>query len=110
MYAPAQNPTFIFRYLCEANGLTPGEDIVIDNSYAQPADLNTAVSSGAVQLAVLPEPMVTIARSANDKLTAALDLTAEWDKVARREPRAGLRSCQARICRGAPRGARVLPQ
>lgn len=82
VYAPAQNPTFIFRYLCEANGLTPGEDIVIDNSYAQPADLNTAVSSGAVQLAVLPEPMVTIARSANDKLTAALDLTAEWDKVA----------------------------
>ena len=56
--------------------------IVIYNSYAQPADLNTAVSSGAVQLAVLPEPMVTIARSANDKLTAALDLTAEWDKVA----------------------------
>ena len=52
VYAPAQNPTFIFRYLCEANGLTPGEDIVIDNSYAQPADLNTAVSSGAVQLTV----------------------------------------------------------
>lgn len=30
---------------------------------------------------MLPEPMVTIARAANPELTAALDLTAEWDKV-----------------------------
>lgn len=82
VYAPAQNPTFIFQALCEKNGLKVGEDITIDNTYAQPADLNTAVSSGEVSLAVLPEPMVTIARNANDKLAVALDLTAEWDKVA----------------------------
>jgi len=82
VYAPAQNPSFIFQYLCEANGLTVGEDIIIDNSYAQPADLNAAVSSGQVSIAVLPEPMVTVARSANDKLSVALDLTAQWDKVA----------------------------
>lgn len=81
VYAPAQNPTFIFQALCEKNGLAVGEDITIDNTYAQPADLNTAVSSGEVSLAVLPEPMVTVARNANDQLTVALDLTAEWDKV-----------------------------
>ncbi|MDD6107640.1 MAG: ABC transporter substrate-binding protein [Clostridiales bacterium] len=81
VYAPAQNPTFIFQALCDKNGLAVGEDITIDNTYAQPADLNTAVSSGEVSLAVLPEPMVTVARSANDQLTVALDLTAEWDKV-----------------------------
>lgn len=81
VYAPAQNPTFIFQALCEKNGLAVGEDITIDNTYAQPADLNTAVSSGEVSLAVLPEPMVTVARSTNDQLTVALDLTAEWDKV-----------------------------
>ena len=81
VYAPAQNPTFIFQARCEKNGLAVGEDITIDNTYAQPADLNTAVSSGEVSLAVLPEPMVTVARSANDQLTVALDLTAEWDKV-----------------------------
>lgn len=81
VYAPAQNPTFIFQALCEKNGLAVGEDITIDNTYAQPADLNTAVSSGEVSLAVLPEPMVTVARSANDQLTVAMDLTAEWDKV-----------------------------
>ncbi|MFR6424911.1 MAG: ABC transporter substrate-binding protein [Oscillospiraceae bacterium] len=81
VYVPVQNPTFIFQYLCEKNGLTAGTDITIDNTYAQPAELNTALASGEVHIAVLPEPMVTIARAANPELTAALDLTAEWDKV-----------------------------
>ena len=58
-----------------------GTDVFIDNSYAQPADLRTAVAAGKVSLAVLPEPMVTIATSANKSLTVALDLTEEWDKV-----------------------------
>ena len=82
VYVPVQNPTFIFQYLCEKNGLTAGTDITIDNTYAQPAELNTALASGEVHIAVLPEPMVTIARAANPALTVALDLTAEWDKVA----------------------------
>ena len=79
VYAPAQNPSFIFQYLCQANGL---EDVTIDNTYAQPADLNTAVAAGEVSIAVLPEPMVTVAKSKNPNLVVALDLTAEWDKVA----------------------------
>lgn len=78
VYAPAQNPSFIFQHLVQANGLT---DVTIDNTYAQPADLNTAVAAGEVSIAVLPEPMVTVARSKNPDLQVALDLTAEWDKV-----------------------------
>ena len=77
VYAPAQNPSFIFAALCKASDV----DVTIDNSYAQPAELNTAVAAGQVGLAVLPEPMVTMARSQNPALTVALDLTAEWDKV-----------------------------
>lgn len=82
VYAPAQNPSFILQYLCQANGLTVGEDIFIDNSFAQPADLNAALCSGEVSVAVLPEPMVTIACMTNEALSVALDLTVEWDKVA----------------------------
>ena len=78
VYAPAQNPSFIFQHLCQANGLT---DVTIDNTYAQPADLNTAVASGEVSIAVLPAPMVPVAKSKNPDLVVALDLTAEWDKV-----------------------------
>ena len=80
VYCPAQNPTFLFKAICEANGLAVGTDVIIDNTYAQPADLRTALVSGAVDLAVLPEPMVTIAKKANDSLSASLDLTAEWEK------------------------------
>ncbi len=77
VYAPAQNPTFIFQHLCQAAGV----DVTIDNTYAQPADLNTAVASGQVAVAVLPEPMVTVAKANNPDLVVALDLTEEWDKV-----------------------------
>ena len=88
VYAPAQNPTFIFQHIVQANGLT---DVTIDNTYAQPADLNTAVASGEVSIAVLPEPMVTVAKSKNPDLVVALDLTAEWDKVS--EPGSLVQGC-----------------
>ena len=77
VYAPAQNPSFIFNALCQKAGV----NVTVDNTYAQPADLRTAVIAGEVKLAVLPEPMVTIARAQNDKVAVALDLTAEWDAV-----------------------------
>lgn len=65
VYVPAQNPTFIFTYLCRQNGLEVGKDIFIDStSYAQPAALKDAVAAGTVEFAVLPEPMVTIAINA----------------------------------------------
>ena len=77
VYAPAQNPSFIFAALCSKYGI----ELDIDTSYAQPAELNAAVAAGKVGLAVLPEPMVTVAKSQNQDLVVALDLTAEWDKV-----------------------------
>ena len=62
VYVPAQNPTFIFTYLCKQNNLEVGKDITIDSTtYAQPAALKDAVAAGLVDIAVLPEPMVTIA-------------------------------------------------
>jgi len=88
VYAPAQNPSFIFQHIVDANGV---ENVTIDNTYAQPADLNTAVASGEVSIAVLPEPMVTVAKSKNPDLVVALDLTAEWDKVS--EPGSLVQGC-----------------
>ncbi len=99
VYTPAQNPAFIFTYLCQQNGLTvvnqPTEnknEIHIDStSYAQAADLQKVVSSGTVALAVLPEPMVTIAVNGGKNATPAvnvnveMDLTAEWDKLPEKE-------------------------
>lgn len=81
VYAPAQNPTFIFRYLCEQNNV----NVTIDNTYSAPADLATAVAAGEVDYAVLPEPMITVAKNkakaAGKTLNVSIDLTAEWDKL-----------------------------
>ena len=77
VYCPAQNPAFIFEAICRANDL----DVTIDTAYVQPADLRTAVASGQVDIAVLPEPMVTIAKANNAKLVTSLDLTDEWERV-----------------------------
>ncbi len=82
VYVPAQNPSFIFSYLCQANGLTVGQDIFIDNTFAQPAELRTAVAAGQVKLAVLPEPMVSMALAENETLRVEMDLTEQWDMVA----------------------------
>lgn len=81
VYCPAQNPAFIFEAICRASGLVPGESITIDTSYAKPEELRTAIVSGLVDIAVLPEPMVTIAKSANASLTTALDLTEIWEAI-----------------------------
>ena len=82
VHVPAQNPTFIFEYLCKANGLVPGENIFIDNTYAQPAELLAAAISGQTSLAVLPEPMLTAALSENENLRIEMDLTEQWNLVA----------------------------
>ena len=81
IYCPAQNPSVIFSYLCTQNGLIPGEDIFIDNTYAQPADLRAALASGQIEIAVLPEPLVTAALASGEGLSVLLDLTEQWDLV-----------------------------
>lgn len=82
VYCPAQNPAFIAKALIQKSAV---DGITLDTTtYADPTDLRTAVASGLVDYAILPEPMVTIAITAaaknNVTVTAALDLTAEWNK------------------------------
>ena len=82
VYCPAQNPQFVFSALCTAYGVEPNADMFIDTTYAQPAELRTALAAGKVKCAVLPEPMVTIALSANSTLKVALDLNEAWEYAA----------------------------
>lgn len=75
VYCPAQNPEFIFRAICQASGV----DVTIDTSYAQPAALMSAVAASEEgMIAVLPEPVLSVAMSKNANLRVALDLTNEW--------------------------------
>lgn len=83
VYLPGQgsNPEYIFRYLAEKNGLEIGKDVMVDYTYNSPDALATAITSGLVSLAVLPEPKVTAIKSQNAAVRSALDFTAEWNKV-----------------------------
>ena len=75
VYCPAQNPAFIFEAICKASGV----NVTIDTTYAQPAALMSVMAeSEEGMLAVLPQPVLTVAMSKNQNLTVALDLTAEW--------------------------------
>ena len=83
VHLPGQgsNPEYIFRYLAEKNGLEIGKDVMVDYTYSSPDELATAITTGLVSLAVLPEPKVTSIKSQNNAIRSALDFTAEWDKV-----------------------------
>lgn len=87
VYLPGQgsNPEYIFRYLAEKNGLEIGKDVMVDYTYGSPDELATAITSGLVSLAVLPEPKVTAIKSQNNAVRSALDFTAEWNKVSEGE-------------------------
>lgn len=77
VYCPEQNPAFIFKAICDAHGV----NAKIDTTYAKPEELRDALVNGIVDIAVIPEPMVTIAKSKNNKLVTAIDLTDEWEKA-----------------------------
>lgn len=75
VYCPAQNPAFIFEAICQKAGV----NVTVDTQYAQPANLMAAVASASEpMIAVLPEPVLTLAMNKNPALRVALDLTAEW--------------------------------
>lgn len=77
VYCPSQNPYFIMKGLCDKANINANID---STTYAEAAALREAAVAGKVDIAVLPEPMVTIALSASKSLSVALDITAEWNK------------------------------
>lgn len=80
LYATGQGstPEYMLNYILEKNGLL---DKVTVEWKTEHSELATLVASGDVTLAMLPEPHVTTTLNKNADLRAALDLTAEWDKV-----------------------------
>lgn len=79
IYCPAQNPAFIMEYIAKQADI----NVTIDTTYAQPAALMQFIATSAEgTVAVLPEPVLSVAQSKNDKLNTVLDLTAEWNNKA----------------------------
>lgn len=84
VYLPGagSNPEFITAALLESANLKVGTDVILDTtSYPSPDALQTAITTGAVSLSVLPEPKVSVVTTANANIKVALDLTAEWETI-----------------------------
>lgn len=72
-------PEYAFNYLLAENGIT---DATVEYK-TEHAECAALLASGDADVAVLPEPFVTSALAQNPSLRVALDLTAEWEKVAK---------------------------
>ena len=74
-------PEYVLRYLLTANGLDPDKDVDIQY-YSEATEVTAQMATTQDAIAVLPQPYVTAAGLKDDTLRVALDLTAEWDRVA----------------------------
>ncbi|MCI9460503.1 MAG: ABC transporter substrate-binding protein [Oscillibacter sp.] len=73
-------PEFGLRYLLEQNGLDPDQDVTVDWK-SEHAECVAALAAGTADMALLPQPFVTVAQGKLEKLRVALDLTEEWDAL-----------------------------
>jgi NitT/TauT family transport system substrate-binding protein len=76
-------PDVMFRFLLAQNGLKADKDFFPDYSFPTHLELGNAVAAGKAGLAVLSEPMVTLANFKNPKVKKLLSLEDEWNRVFR---------------------------
>ena len=73
-------PEYALRFLCMQYGLDPDEDVNIDWK-SEHSECVAALASGAADVAMLPQPFVTVAQSNLENLRVALDLTQQWNEI-----------------------------
>lgn len=71
-------PDILFRCLLKKHGLEPDRDVQLDYSFPTHIDLANAVIAGKAEIAVLSEPLVTLARERNPRIGIRMDLNREW--------------------------------
>lgn len=78
------SPEYILNYLLTENGLTPGEDVIVEYA-SEHAEVVAQALAGKYDAVLLPEPFVTKLRQKNDAFRVAVDLTEEWEKLGKGE-------------------------
>jgi NitT/TauT family transport system substrate-binding protein len=78
-------PDIALRYLLEKNGLDPLTDVNLDYTLEQ-VELSQLMIAGKADLAILPEPFVTMITKKNSKVTIAFDIEQQWKKAGNGDP------------------------
>ena len=73
-------PEYALRYLLTENGIDPDEDVDIQWK-SEHSECVAALATGAVSVALLPQPFVTVAQSKIAGLRMALDLNDAWNAL-----------------------------
>lgn len=79
MTGKGTTPDLVMQYLLKENGLTM-VDVTMEYK-AEAAEVAAALHETPDAVGVLPQPFVTAACAQNDRLSAVLDLTRQWDAV-----------------------------
>ena len=74
-------PEYALNYILEKNGLEIGKDVKVEYK-GEHSELAALVTAGEAKIAMLPQPFVTTVTTANENVRVALDLSAEWKKIA----------------------------
>lgn len=73
-------PEYALRYLLTENGIDPDKDVDIQWK-SEHSECVAALATGAVSVALLPQPFVTVAQGKIAGLRMALDLNDAWDAL-----------------------------
>ena len=74
------NPEFILNYILEKNGLDPKKDVTI-KFIAENQELTAKMVLGEIEIAMVPEPVLTNVMLKNNKVKPVVDMTKEWARV-----------------------------
>jgi NitT/TauT family transport system substrate-binding protein len=72
-------PEYVLNHVLKSNDIDPMEDLTVDYSLSH-ADLAAGIMSGDVEIALLPQPFVTMVSMGSDS-TIALSMQDEWAKI-----------------------------
>lgn len=78
--ARGMTPDVLFRYLLQKNGLDPDRDLSLDYSFPTHIDLAQAVNARQADLAVISEPLASLAIQNNPALRRIFSMNDEWSR------------------------------
>lgn len=83
IYATGQGavPEYSLKYLLQANGLDPENDVTIEWKSEATEIVSIMTSSEEEVIAMLPQPFVTVAQTQVEGLNVALDLNEQWEAL-----------------------------
>lgn len=74
-------PEYALNYMLSQNGIDPETDVTIEWK-SEHSECVAALAAKENTIAMLPQPFATTAQMKNETIRQALDMTAEWEKLA----------------------------